>query len=209
MPLREMSELMRDHGLGGRGVQQAQQRQAQHQHAPGAAQRDAAMLFQRAGVEVPLEHDPMHPRRADGVRHRVDARMQGVMMPARALTERGIEATIRAYGLPIVSTEEVRRTGAAAAAQRCLDHLADCDLIYVSFDVDSLDGTLFKGTGTPVAGGMWCHEALELNRTLLRDPRVCCWEICEINPHLDVLNALAEASLGIFQGVLEELEQRL
>ena len=98
---------------------------------------------------------------------------------------------------------------AAAAAQRCLDHLADCDLIYVSFDVDSLDGTLFKGTGTPVAGGMWCHEALELNRTLLRDPRVCCWEICEINPHLDVLNALAEASLGIFQGVLEELEQRL
>lgn len=124
-------------------------------------------------------------------------------------TEAAEEATIRAYGLPIVSTEEVRRTGGAAAARRCLDHLSDCDLIYVSFDVDSLDATICKGTGTPVEGGLWSHEALELNRTLLRDPRVCCWEICEINPHLDVLNSLAELSLGIYRGVLEELEQRL
>lgn len=124
-------------------------------------------------------------------------------------TEPAEEATIRSYGLPIVSTEEVRRIGGAAAAKRCLDHLSDCDLIYVSFDVDSLDATICKGTGTPVEGGLWSHEALELNRTLLRDPRVCCWEICEINPHLDALNSLAEVSLGIYQGVLEELEQRL
>jgi hypothetical protein len=38
---------------------------------------------------------------------------------------------------------------------------------------------------------------------------VCCWEICEINPHLDTLNSLAEVSLGIYQGVLEVLEERL
>jgi arginase family enzyme len=72
-----------------------------------------------------------------------------------------------------------------------------------------MDATIFKGTGTPVLGGLWAHEALEINRTLLRDPRVCCWEICEINPHLDTLNSLAEVSLGIYQGVLEVLEERL
>jgi arginase len=124
-------------------------------------------------------------------------------------TEPAEEATIRDFGLPIVSTEEVRRCGGEAAARRCLDYLADCDLIYVSFDVDSMDATIFKGTGTPVLGGLWAHEALEINRTLLRDPRVCCWEICEINPHLDTLNSLAEVSLGIYQGVLEVLEERL
>ncbi len=124
-------------------------------------------------------------------------------------TEAAEEATIRDYGLPIVSTEEVRRIGPEAAARRCLDYLADCDLIYVSFDVDSMDATVFKGTGTPVLGGLWAQEALEINRTLLRDPRVCCWEICEINPHLDSLNSLAEVSLGIYQGVLEVLEARL
>jgi hypothetical protein len=37
---------------------------------------------------------------------------------------------------------------------------------------------------------------------------VCCWEICEINPHLDDLNTLAEVSLGIFQGGLETLAER-
>lgn len=136
-------------------------------------------------------------------------RLQDVIYVSVRDTEAAEEATIRAYGLPIVSTEEVRRSGGEAAARRCLDHLSDCDLIYVSFDVDSLDATICKGTGTPVEGGLWSHEALELNRTLLRDPRVCCWEICEINPHLDVLNSLAEVSLGIYQGVLEELEQRL
>ncbi len=124
-------------------------------------------------------------------------------------TEPAEEATIRAYGLPIVSTEEVRRIGGEAAARRCLDYLADCDLIYVSFDVDCMDATVFKGTGTPVLGGLWAHEALAINRTLLRDPRVCCWEICEINPLLDTLNTLTEVSLGIYQGVLEVLEQRL
>ncbi|MEA5410289.1 arginase family protein [Synechococcus sp. BA-120 BA3] len=124
-------------------------------------------------------------------------------------TEPAEEATIRDFGLPIVSTEEVRRIGGEAAARRCLDYLADCDLIYVSFDVDSMDATVCKGTGTPVLGGLWAHEALEINRTLLRDPRVCCWEICEINPHLDTLNSLAEVSLGIYQGVLDVLEERL
>jgi hypothetical protein len=38
---------------------------------------------------------------------------------------------------------------------------------------------------------------------------VCCWEICEINPHLDTLNTLAEVSLGIFNGGLEKLAERL
>jgi hypothetical protein len=47
-----------------------------------------------------------------------------------------------------------------------------------------------------------------LLRTLLADPRVCCWEIFEINPHLDDLNTLAEVSLGIFQAGLEVLAER-
>ena len=31
-----------------------------------------------------------------------------------------------------------------------LQILTDCELIYVSFDVDSLDSSISKGTGTPV-----------------------------------------------------------
>ena len=118
-------------------------------------------------------------------------------------------ATVAAHGIPIVSTEEVRRSGPEAAAARCLEHLAGCDLIYVSFDVDSMDATICKGTGTPVPGGLWADEARRINASLLADPRVVCWEICEINPHLDSLNTLAEVSLGVYEGVLDVLRQRL
>jgi arginase family enzyme len=79
----------------------------------------------------------------------------------------------------------------------------------VSFDVDALDSSICKGTGTPVPGGLWADEAEAILRRLLADPRVCCWEICEINPHLDTLNTLAEVSLRIFISGLEQLAERL
>lgn len=76
-------------------------------------------------------------------------------------------------------------------------------------DVDALDSTICKGTGTPVTSGLWAHEAMLLIKTLLTDPRVCCWEICEINPHLDVLNTLAEVSLDLYRAGIEVLAECL
>jgi arginase len=123
-------------------------------------------------------------------------------------TEPAEQVTLATHAIPVISTEEVRSQGPVAAARRCLDHLAGVDRIYVSFDVDALDSTVCKGTGTPVPGGLWPDEARVILRQLLADPRVCCWEICEINPHLDTLNTLAEVSLGIFKGGLEQLADR-
>ena len=123
-------------------------------------------------------------------------------------TEAAEDVTLVNHLIPVISTEEVRRGGAIQAANRCLSHLAEVDLIYVTFDVDAMDSTICKGTGTPVPGGLWANEAVLLLRTLLSDPRVCCWEICEINPYLDELNTLAELSLGIFRAGLEVLGQR-
>ena len=123
-------------------------------------------------------------------------------------TEPAEDATLASHAIPVIRTEQVRREGPTAAARRCLDYLAEVDRIYVSFDVDALDSTICKGTGTPVPGGLWPDEAEAILRRLLADPRVCCWEICEINPHLDTLNTLAEVSLGIFNGALEQLVER-
>ncbi|MFZ9849801.1 MAG: arginase family protein [Vulcanococcus sp.] len=123
-------------------------------------------------------------------------------------TEPAEQVTLARHAIPVISTDQVRHEGAEAVARRCLGHLAEVDRIYVSFDVDALDSTVCKGTGTPVPGGLWAEEAQTILRRLLVDPRVCCWEICEINPHLDTLNTLAEVSLGIFQGGLEQLAER-
>jgi arginase len=116
---------------------------------------------------------------------------------------------IRTREIPIFTTRQVRDMGAAAVARACLDRLHRAELIYVSFDVDSMDSTVSMGTGTPVPGGIFVEEARQLNAALASDPRVCCWEICEINPLLDTLNTMAENSLGVFESVVDTIAARL
>ena len=124
-------------------------------------------------------------------------------------TEEAENSLIDRYQIPIITTEEVREIGVEATAQKCLDYLSDVDLIYVTFDVDSMDSTICMGTGTPVPGGIWADEARDINTALVKDARVCCWEICEINPLLDTLNTLAENSLGVFESVVDAIGDRL
>lgn len=124
-------------------------------------------------------------------------------------TEEAEEYLIETHHILNITTQQFREIGAEAAAHRCLDKLAEVDLIYVSFDVDSMDSAISMGTGTPVPGGILVDEARIFNETLVKDPRVCCWEICEINPLLDTLNTMAENSLNIFEGVVDAIATRL
>lgn len=123
-------------------------------------------------------------------------------------TEDAEDKLIAKHNIPIFTTNDVRQLGAETIAQKCLDYLANVDLIYVTFDVDSMDSTICMGTGTPVPGGIWADEARDLNTALVQDKRVCCWEICEINPLLDTLNTMAENSLGVFQSVVDIIGDR-
>ena len=83
--------------------------------------------------------------------------------------------------------------------------LKDCDQIYISFDVDSLDTSISLGTGTPVPNGLSEEQALELNIELIKDKRVCCWEIVEVNPTLDTENKMADVAFGVLEKTTESL----
>ncbi len=124
-------------------------------------------------------------------------------------TEEAEDHLIETHHILNITTEKLQEIGAEAVAQRCLEKLTNVDLIYVSFDVDSMDSTIAMGTGTPVPGGILAEEARLLNATLVKDPRVCCWEICEINPLIDTLNTIVENSLGIFESVVDAVADRL
>lgn len=124
-------------------------------------------------------------------------------------TEPPEDYLIATHPIPNFKTEDVRQFGPVAIAEKCLAQLQGVDLIYVSFDVDSMDSAISMGTGTPVPNGLTASEARILNETLCKDPRVCCWEMCEINPVLDTLNTMAETSLGIFEAVVDVLNARL
>lgn len=103
------------------------------------------------------------------------------------------------YGMMVISTSDVRRNGAENVSRKVLRHLSDCTDIYVSFDVDSLDSSISKGTGTPVGNGLKEREAEDLISKFMQNRKVCCFEITEVNPTLDKENLMAEIAFNILQ----------
>jgi arginase len=103
----------------------------------------------------------------------------------------------------------MRKKGIDKAAVEILSYLDHCDLIYISFDVDSMDPKISMGTGTPVSNGLTEKEAGNLILRLVRSRKVCCFEIVEINPTLDKENLMAENAFEILQKVTNQLKNVL
>ena len=106
---------------------------------------------------------------------------------------------IEKYGMKVVTTKEVRTKGPENVVRAVLRYLADCTDIYISFDVDSLDSSISKGTGTPVSNGLREREAEDLISKFMQNRKVCCFEITEVNPTLDKENLMAEIAFNILQ----------
>ena len=103
------------------------------------------------------------------------------------------------YDIKVVTTKEVRNKGAENVVRSVIRYLSDCTDIYVSFDVDSLDSAISKGTGTPVGNGLKEREAEDLISKFMQNRKVCCFEIAEVNPTLDKENLMAEIAFNILQ----------
>ncbi len=109
------------------------------------------------------------------------------------------KALIEKHGIKVITTNEVRRNGAESISRKVLRYLSDCTDIYVSFDVDSLDSSISKGTGTPVSNGLREREAEDLISKFMQNRKICCFEITEVNPTLDKENLMAEIAFNILQ----------
>lgn len=106
---------------------------------------------------------------------------------------------IEKLGLKVISTKEVRSKGIESVVRSSLRYLSDCTDIYVSFDVDSLDAAISRGTGTPVSHGLKEREAEDLISKFMMNHKICCLEITEVNPTLDRENLMAEIAFNILQ----------
>jgi arginase len=102
-------------------------------------------------------------------------------------------------GIKKITTKEIRNKGAESIVRSTLRYLADCTDIYLSFDVDSLDSGISKGTGTPVGNGLREREAEDLVSKFMQNRKICCFEITEVNPTLDKENLMAEIAFNILQ----------
>lgn len=92
------------------------------------------------------------------------------------------------------------RKGISHIIEQTLELHKDKDLLYITFDVDSLDPSISRGTGTPVEGGLSSSEAIALLKAFYHDPRTKMLEVTEINPLIDHNNHMAKAVSRILQG---------
>lgn len=123
-------------------------------------------------------------------------------------TEEQEDALMERLNIKIHSVHDVRSEGVEHILSEIKDQLSECDVIYVSFDVDSMDPEYTShGTGTPVEDGLTPAEASLLLRGLAKMDKTACIEFVEVNPCLDEkTNRMAEATYEILEDVLNELK---
>jgi agmatinase len=94
-------------------------------------------------------------------------------------------AYCREHGITVIWLEEIWEKGTAWAVERTNAVVRDgTDGVYLSFDVDSLDGAHAPGTCCPTPGGLTSREALEIVRGVCAGGLLGV-DVVEVAPSLD------------------------
>ncbi len=115
------------------------------------------------------------------------------------------EFLVKKNKVRVFNLQEIRKKAVERVAIESLNYLDHCDIIYVSFDVDSMDSRISSGTGTPVPNGITEKEAGNLIYYIMRSKKIVCFEMVEINPTLDKENLMAENAFEILQKATNQL----
>ncbi len=125
-------------------------------------------------------------------------------------TEEQEDALMEQLNLKNHTVEKLRDHGVEAIVRETMEQLSDCDIIYVSFDVDSMDpGLTSHGTGTPVEDGITPAEAEMFLKAFAKEEKTICIEFVEVNPCLDEKkNRMAEITFNLLEEMVEVLEKK-
>ncbi|BCZ17210.1 Arginase RocF [Helicobacter sp. NHP19-003] len=118
--------------------------------------------------------------------------------------EAGERKMIKDCEIPLFSVAEIRENMPSVVAQS-LRHLEGVDMVYLSLDIDVLDGKIFSSTGVRENNGLTPKELKELLNGLLRafKERLVGVELTEYNPELwDGSNPDEEVIWGLLEDVV-------
>ena len=121
--------------------------------------------------------------------------------------EQAEEKLINENKILLFKVEELRTKGLVNCVSAAIEKLSSCDLIYISFDVDSMDcDSVSYGTGTPVPVGFHAAEIIEIIDIFIATQKVVCIEFTEINPLLDNKgNKMAETAFQVLDHIATRL----
>jgi len=123
-------------------------------------------------------------------------------------TDQGEKNIMQKNHIQNLMVQDIRANTIEEAVQSSLSALDHCDYIYISFDVDSMDPGVSRGTGTPVEKGLLLKEAIEINSGLIKNKKIIAWEMTEVNPLLDEKNKMAEAAIDVLYSVIDQLKKK-
>lgn len=114
-------------------------------------------------------------------------------------------------GMRNYMVHEVRHRGLKKCVDEALDRLSTCDMIYISFDVDSMDCDLISyGTGTPVPKGFDQYEVIGIMNRIIETNKVIALEFVEVNPLLDFKgNKMAETAFEVLDAITPSILKSL
>ena len=126
-------------------------------------------------------------------------------------TEEPEDYVIKKNHMKNYMVDEMRYRGFDICLQEAVNRLDKCDMIYISFDVDSMDCDLIsKGTGTPVSKGFDQYEIIKIIKAFVKTGKVVCFEVVEVNPLMDNKgNVMAETAFDVLKATTEAVKGRL
>ncbi len=123
-------------------------------------------------------------------------------------TEREEEFLMEKRKIKNYTVSELRERKWEAVAPEFQAWIDQLDILYISFDVDSMDPDITSyGTGTPVKNGITPEEAQEILTFFAGQEKLCCLEFVEVNPCLDNKNRMAEITFELLKSTIETIEK--
>lgn len=141
-------------------------------------------------------------------RRKISPKIQGrdLVFIALRSTEDEEEKIITKEGIKCFRPNDIKTLGIEIVADQTLDHLRNCQYIYISFDVDSLDTQYSVGTGTPVEDGLTLEQAEYLLTRFGKQDKLIGMEITEINPDLDTERPMQKVISQLVQNIFTHKE---
>ena len=123
--------------------------------------------------------------------------------------EKQEEKLISSLNIKTIETSEFQNNGALKIAEEVKHYFKDYDLLYVSFDVDSMDPMDSSfGTGTPFKNGILVKDAKILLGEFAKFEKLKCLEIVEINPLLDTKNKMGEIGFSLLENCIKNILEK-
>ena len=109
----------------------------------------------------------------------------------------------------VIRTPEVDILGELEVIRRSEEQLKNCDILYITFDIDSLDSSHVPGTGTPVNNGLNISQAEKLLAGFTKLNKTLVVEFTELNPMLDTADSKTVKNvLGLLEGVINSISNK-